>query len=82
MQPSWQNQYNLALALVKAKQAKEALPLLASLTAEHATDANLLSDVASTYEAAGKTRSPSILGRKPSPLIPPIPTAILITHGC
>ena len=26
MQPSWQNQYNLALALVKAKQTKEALP--------------------------------------------------------
>ena len=55
MQPSWQNQYNLALALVKAKQTKEALPLLASLTAEHATDANLLSDIASTYESAGES---------------------------
>jgi tetratricopeptide (TPR) repeat protein len=55
MQPSWQSQYNLALALVKAKQAKEALPLLASLTAEHATDANLLSDIASTYESTGES---------------------------
>ena len=54
LQPSWQSQYNLALALVKAKQSKEALPLLASLTAEHATDANLLSDIASTYESAGE----------------------------
>jgi tetratricopeptide (TPR) repeat protein len=55
MQPSWQNQYNLALALVKAKQTKQALPLLASLTAEHATDANLLSNLASTYESAGES---------------------------
>ena len=54
MQPSWQNQYNLALALVKAKQVKEALPLLSSLTAEHANDANLLSDIASAYESAGE----------------------------
>ncbi len=55
MQPSAQNQYNLALALVKAKQTKEALPLLAALTAEHATDANLLSDIASAYESAGES---------------------------
>jgi tetratricopeptide (TPR) repeat protein len=55
MQPSEQNRYNLALALVKAKQTQQALPLLASLTAEHATDANMLSDVASAYESAGET---------------------------
>jgi tetratricopeptide (TPR) repeat protein len=55
MQPSWQNQYNLALALVKAKQTKQALPLLASLTAERAADANLLSNLASTYESAGES---------------------------
>ncbi len=55
IQPSWQNQYNLALALVKAKQTKEALPLLASLAAEHATDANLLSNIASAYESAGES---------------------------
>jgi tetratricopeptide (TPR) repeat protein len=54
MQPSGQSQYNLALALVKAKQTKQALPLLASLTAEHANDANLLSDIASAYESAGE----------------------------
>ena len=54
MQPSGQNQYNLALALVKAKQTKQALPLLASLTAEHANDANLLSDIASAYESASE----------------------------
>jgi tetratricopeptide (TPR) repeat protein len=55
IQPFWQNQYNLALALVKAKQTKEALPILSSLTAEHASDANLLSDIASTYESAGES---------------------------
>jgi tetratricopeptide (TPR) repeat protein len=54
LQPSGQNQYNLALALIKAKQTKQALPLLASLTAEHASDANLLSDIASAYESAGE----------------------------
>ncbi len=55
MQPSGPNQYNLALALVKAKQTKQALPLLASLAAQHATDANLLSDIASAYESAGES---------------------------
>jgi tetratricopeptide (TPR) repeat protein len=56
MQPtSWQNQYNLALALVRAKQQREALPILATLTAEHASDANLLASIASTYETAGAT---------------------------
>jgi tetratricopeptide (TPR) repeat protein len=50
----WQSKYNLALALVKAKQSKEALPLLASLTAEHASDANVLASIASTYESAGE----------------------------
>jgi tetratricopeptide (TPR) repeat protein len=49
-----QNQYNLALAQVKAKQTKQALPLLASLSAEHAGDASLLSDIASAYESAGE----------------------------
>jgi tetratricopeptide (TPR) repeat protein len=57
MQPaSWQNQYNLAIALIRAKQPKQALPLLASVTAANATDANLLASVASTYESAGETR--------------------------
>jgi tetratricopeptide (TPR) repeat protein len=56
MQPtSWQNQYNLALALVRAKQPRQALPILASLTAEHASDVNLLASIASTYEAASET---------------------------
>jgi tetratricopeptide (TPR) repeat protein len=55
LQPaSWQDQYNLAVALVKAKQSKEALPLLATLSAEHATDANVLTAVASTYESGGE----------------------------
>jgi tetratricopeptide (TPR) repeat protein len=54
MQPSAQNQCNLALALIKAKQTKAGLPMLASLTAEHASDANLLSDIASAYESAGE----------------------------
>ncbi len=46
--------YNLALALVKAKQSKEALPLLATLAAEHASDANVLASVAGAYESAGE----------------------------
>jgi tetratricopeptide (TPR) repeat protein len=50
--PSWQSQYNLALALVKAKQLKDALPLLASLATEHASDADVLASVASAYESA------------------------------
>jgi tetratricopeptide (TPR) repeat protein len=56
MQPSsWQNQYNLAIALVRAKENAQALPLLASISAEHATDAKLQSSLASTYETAGET---------------------------
>jgi tetratricopeptide (TPR) repeat protein len=56
MQPgSWQNQYNLAIALVRAKENAQALPLLASISAEHATDANLQSSLGSTYETAGET---------------------------
>jgi tetratricopeptide (TPR) repeat protein len=56
MQPgSWQNQYNLAIALVRARQVDQALPLLATLTAEHGADANLLSSVGSAYEAAGES---------------------------
>ncbi len=55
MQPaSWQNKYNLALALLKAKQPKEAIPLLDGIAAEHATDANLLAGIASAYEGAGE----------------------------
>jgi tetratricopeptide (TPR) repeat protein len=55
MQPaSWQSQYNLAVALIKAKQPKEALPLLASLTSEHSSDADVLASVASAYESANE----------------------------
>ena len=53
MQPSWQNQYNLAVALVRAKETAQALPLLAALTAEHGSDAKVLSGIASVYESAG-----------------------------
>jgi tetratricopeptide (TPR) repeat protein len=56
MQPSsWQNQYNLAIALVRAKENAQALPLLASISAEHGSDANLQSSLGSTYEMAGET---------------------------
>jgi tetratricopeptide (TPR) repeat protein len=55
MQPSWQNQYNLAIALVRAKENAQALPLLTSISSEHATDAKLQSSLASTYEIAGET---------------------------
>ena len=56
LQPgSWQSQYNLAVALIRAKKIKDALPLLAGITAEQAKNATLMSSVASTYEAAGET---------------------------
>ncbi len=51
---SWQSKYNLALAWVRAKQTKQALPLLGSLVRDHAGDADLLASVASTYESAGE----------------------------
>ncbi len=55
MQPdSWQSRYNLAIALLKAKQFKEAIPLLDTIATEHATDANLLARIASAYESAGE----------------------------
>jgi tetratricopeptide (TPR) repeat protein len=55
MQPaSWQNKYDLAIALLKAKQPKEAIPLLDAIAAEHATDANLMAGIASAYEGAGE----------------------------
>jgi tetratricopeptide (TPR) repeat protein len=55
LQPtSWQSHYNLAVALIKAKQPKEALPLLASLATEHANDADVLASVASAYESANE----------------------------
>ncbi len=58
MQPnSWQNKYNLAIALLRAKQPKQAVPLLDAITAEHATDANLLTQIASAYESAGETQA-------------------------
>ncbi len=53
---SWQNKYNLAIALLRAKQPKQAAPLLEAITAEHATDANLLAQIASAYETAGETQ--------------------------
>jgi tetratricopeptide (TPR) repeat protein len=52
---SWQNKYNLAIALLRAKQPKEAVPLLDAIAAEHASDANLLTQIASAYESAGDT---------------------------
>jgi tetratricopeptide (TPR) repeat protein len=58
MQPgSWQNKYNLAIAHLRAKQPKQAIPLLDAITAEHATDANLLTQIASAYESAGETQA-------------------------
>ena len=56
MQPaSWENKYNLAIALLKAKQPSQAFPLLASLEAEHAKDGNILAMLASAYESAGNS---------------------------
>jgi tetratricopeptide (TPR) repeat protein len=55
MQPaSWQNKYNLALALIKANQRKEALPLLGSIAQENTTNASVMASVANAYESAGE----------------------------
>jgi tetratricopeptide (TPR) repeat protein len=57
MQPdSWQNKYNLAIALLRAKQPRQAAPLLDAIIAGHAGDANLLTQIASAYESAGETQ--------------------------
>jgi tetratricopeptide (TPR) repeat protein len=57
MQPdSWQNKYNLAIAQLRAKQLRQAAPLLDTIIAAHATDANLLTQIASAYESAGETQ--------------------------
>lgn len=54
MQPaSWQNKYNLALALVKANQPKQALPLLDSIVQENSSKADILASAATAYESAG-----------------------------
>ena len=83
MQPaSWQSQYNLAVALIKAKQSKEALPLLASLATEHASDANVLASVASPMNQRAKMRWRWTLTRRQSPPIPPTPIAISTARGC
>ncbi|MGC2400459.1 MAG: tetratricopeptide repeat protein, partial [Acidobacteriaceae bacterium] len=54
MQPaSWQNKYNLALALVKSDQTKQALPLLDSIVKDNAGNADVLASAATAYESAG-----------------------------
>jgi tetratricopeptide (TPR) repeat protein len=54
MQPGpWQNQYNLALALVKANQAKQALPLLDGIVQGNSSNADILASAATAYELAG-----------------------------
>ena len=56
MQPgSWENQYNLAVALLRAKESAQAFPLLASMMAANSNDANILTKLASVYESAGNS---------------------------
>jgi len=55
MQPaSWGNKYNLAIALLKAKQPENARLLLAPMAAEHAGNANILGMLGSAYDLEGK----------------------------
>jgi tetratricopeptide (TPR) repeat protein len=51
---SWISKYNLAIALLDAKQQPEALQLLESLVTERPADGNILSLLGSIYESAGK----------------------------
>jgi tetratricopeptide (TPR) repeat protein len=50
---TWVNRYNLAIALLGAKQDKEAAVLLERLATERPRDANVLSLLGSAYEVAG-----------------------------
>lgn len=52
---SWENKYNLAIALLKARQPRSALLLLAPLATEHPKDANILAMLASAYESEGNS---------------------------
>lgn len=54
LQPDpWQNKYNLALALVKSNQAKQAIPLLDAIVQENSSNPDILASAASAYESAG-----------------------------
>jgi protein O-GlcNAc transferase len=53
---SWTNQYNLAIALLAARQAPEASTLLRALAAQHPQDANVLSLLGSAYEATDQPK--------------------------
>ena len=58
MQPGdWANRYNLAVALLDAKQFSEAISLLRALSSERPTDAQLDTLLGSAYEASGDQES-------------------------
>lgn len=52
--PSWQNRYNLALALLYAGQAAEASKLLTALHAEQPSNADILTFLGAAFEAQEK----------------------------
>ncbi len=54
VQPSWQNRYNLALALLYAGQAAETSALLTALHAEQPANADILTLLGSSFEAQQK----------------------------
>ena len=51
---SWENRYNLAIALLKAKQPEDARLLLIQLASEHAGNANILGMLGAAYDLEGK----------------------------
>ncbi len=53
---TWSNRFNLAIALVAARQIPEAVSLLEPLAAERPQDANIASLLGSAYEAGGRQK--------------------------
>ncbi len=51
---SWENKYNLAVALLSAKRADEAVSVLEALAAERPSDSKIFSVLGSAYEGANK----------------------------
>ncbi|MDQ2842558.1 MAG: tetratricopeptide repeat protein [Acidobacteriota bacterium] len=51
---SWENKFNLAVALLNAKKADEAIKILGPLAAERPNDAKTVSLLGSAYEGANK----------------------------
>ena len=67
---SWRDRYNLAIALLNAKEASEATPLLEALSKEHSDDADIFSLLGAAYENTNKTNQALAAYRQEAQLRP------------